>query len=92
MSGIGEGTAYAFAQEGAKVFLCRRRENLGKQVEAKIKVFGGEATYRRADIRREEDVKAFIDGCVQKSRLRERCNENPLPHSPLTTPHSLFSD
>ena len=65
-SGIGEGTAYAFAREGAKVFFCGRRENLGKQVEAKIKQFGGEATYMRADVRREEDVRAFVDSCVQK--------------------------
>lgn len=65
-SGIGEGTAYAFAREGAKVFFCGRRENLGREVEAKIKGFGGEATYMRADVRREEDVKAFVDGCVQK--------------------------
>lgn len=65
-SGIGEGTAYAFAREGAKVFFCGRRENLGKQVEAKIKGFSGEATYMQADVRREEDVKAFIDSCVQK--------------------------
>lgn len=65
-SGIGEGTAYAFAREGAKVFFCGRREKLGKQVEAKIKGFGGEATYMRADVRNEVDVKAFIDGCVQK--------------------------
>jgi glutamyl-tRNA reductase len=36
-SGIGEGTAHAFAKEGAKVCFCGRRENLGRQVEAKIK-------------------------------------------------------
>jgi NAD(P)-dependent dehydrogenase (short-subunit alcohol dehydrogenase family) len=65
-SGIGEGTAHAFAREGAKVFFCGRRENLGSQVEAQIKEFGGEATYMRADVRREADVKAFVDGCVQK--------------------------
>ena len=65
-SGIGEGTAYAFAKEGAKVFFCGRRENLGKQVEAKIKGFGGEATYMQADVRKEAEVKAFVDGCVQK--------------------------
>ncbi len=65
-SGIGEGTAYAFAREGAKVFFCGRRENLGRQVEARIKEFGGEATYMRADVRREEDVRAFVEGCVQK--------------------------
>lgn len=65
-SGIGEGTAYAFAREGAKIFFCGRRENLGKQVEAKIKNFGGEATYSKADVRREEDVKNFVDACVKK--------------------------
>lgn len=65
-SGIGEGTAYAFAREGAKVFFCGRRENLGKQVEAKIKGFGGEATYQRADVRREEDVKNFVEAAVRK--------------------------
>jgi NAD(P)-dependent dehydrogenase (short-subunit alcohol dehydrogenase family) len=65
-SGIGEGTAYAFAREGAKVFFCGRRENLGQQVEAKIKGFGGEATYMKADVRRETDVKALVESCIQK--------------------------
>lgn len=65
-SGIGEGTAYAFAREGAKVFFCGRRENLGKQVEAKINSFGGEATYMKVDVRREADVKAFVDACIAK--------------------------
>ncbi|MDZ8105608.1 MAG: SDR family oxidoreductase [Nostoc sp. DedQUE12a] len=65
-SGIGEATAYAFAREGAKVFFCGRRENLGKQVEQKIKDFSGEATYMRADVRQEDDVKALIQSCVQK--------------------------
>jgi len=64
-SGIGEGTAYAFAREGAKVFFCGRRENLGTQVAARIKGFGGEATYMRADVRREEDVRAFVDSCIR---------------------------
>ncbi|MBW4471517.1 MAG: glucose 1-dehydrogenase [Stenomitos rutilans HA7619-LM2] len=65
-SGIGEATAYAFAHEGAKVMFCGRRENLGKQVEAKIKGFGGEGTYMRADVRQEVEVKALVDACVQK--------------------------
>lgn len=65
-SGIGEGTAYAFAKEGAKVMFCGRRENLGREVENRIKGNGGEATYMRADVRREQDVRAFVDGCVKK--------------------------
>lgn len=44
----------------------KRYESTGKQVEAKIKSFRGEATYMRADVRKEADVKAFVDGCVKK--------------------------
>jgi NAD(P)-dependent dehydrogenase (short-subunit alcohol dehydrogenase family) len=65
-SGIGEVTAYAFAREGAKVFFCGRRENLGKQVEAKIKGFGGEATFMKADVRNEAEVKNFVQAAVSK--------------------------
>lgn len=50
-SGIGMVSAKEFAQEGAKVFFCGRRENLGKKVEGEIKSAGGEATYMQADIR-----------------------------------------
>lgn len=63
-SGIGQATAYAFAREGASVFFCGRRENLGSANEAEIREFGGEATYMRADVREEEQVQAFVDGCV----------------------------
>lgn len=84
-SGIGEGTAYAFAREGAKIFFCGRRENLGKQVEAKIKGFGGEATYMQADVRREEDVKAFIDACVKKyGRIDIAFNNAGIESKPAT--------
>lgn len=65
-SGIGEGTARAFAREGAKVFFCGRRENLGAQVEKSIRNAGGEATYFQADVRREDQVRRFIDACAQK--------------------------
>jgi NAD(P)-dependent dehydrogenase (short-subunit alcohol dehydrogenase family) len=84
-SGIGEGTAYAFAKEGAKVFFCGRRENLGKQVEAKIKSFGGEATYMQADVRKEADIKAFIDGCVKKyGRIDIAFNNAGIESKPAT--------
>jgi NAD(P)-dependent dehydrogenase (short-subunit alcohol dehydrogenase family) len=65
-SGIGEATARLFAKEGAKVFFCGRREALGKQVEASIRSTQGEATYMRADVRQETDVKAFVDACVNR--------------------------
>jgi hypothetical protein len=60
-SGIGRAAALAFAAEGGKVGFCGRRENLGHDVEREIRSKGGEATYVRADVRVEADVKAFVD-------------------------------
>ncbi|MBD2776055.1 SDR family NAD(P)-dependent oxidoreductase [Iningainema tapete] len=67
-SGIGKATAYAFTKEGAKVFFCGRRTNLGEANVREIQAFGGEATYMQADVRKEGDVRNFINGCVQKYR------------------------
>lgn len=64
-SGIGKATAYAFAREGANVYFCGRRVELGKANEKEIRSFGGEATYQRADVRNEKDVAGFVRGCVQ---------------------------
>ena len=60
-SGIGKATAKAFAAQGAKVGFCGRREQLGRQVEHEIRAAGGEARYIRADVRKPEEVKAFVD-------------------------------
>jgi NAD(P)-dependent dehydrogenase (short-subunit alcohol dehydrogenase family) len=65
-SGIGRTTAEAFAREGARVMFCGRREQLGAEVEAGIRAFGGEATYLRADVRVDRDVQAFVDACVER--------------------------
>lgn len=65
-SGIGKATAYAFAKEGAKVFFCGRRTNLGEANAREIQAFGGQATYMQADVRREKNIIAFVDGCVKK--------------------------
>lgn len=53
-SGIGKTTAYAFAKEGAKVFFCGRRTNLGEANAREIQAFGGEATYVQADVTKKE--------------------------------------
>lgn len=65
-SGIGRAAAIAFAAEGARVGFCGRRENLGREVERQIRSQGGEATYIRADVRVENDVKTFVDKVVQR--------------------------
>jgi NAD(P)-dependent dehydrogenase (short-subunit alcohol dehydrogenase family) len=63
-SGIGRAAAMAFAAEGGKVAFCGRREALGREVEAVIRRAGGEATYIRADVRVDDDVRQFIDRAV----------------------------
>lgn len=65
-SGIGEATARAFASEGATVHFCGRRAALGEQVAQSIRDARGKATYQRADVRVEADVKAFVEGCVAR--------------------------
>src|SRR5262249_58056432 len=64
-SGIGRAAALAFAAEGAKVGFCGRRQEVGRAVEQEIRSAGGEATYIRADVLIEEDVRAFIDQVVR---------------------------
>jgi NAD(P)-dependent dehydrogenase (short-subunit alcohol dehydrogenase family) len=65
-SGIGRAAAEQFAAEGGKVAFCGRRENLGHDVESGIRSRGGEATYIRADVRDETQVKAFVDQAVHR--------------------------
>jgi NAD(P)-dependent dehydrogenase (short-subunit alcohol dehydrogenase family) len=65
-SGIGEATARAMAAAGAKVFFCGRRVQLGQKVEKGIRTSGGEATYRRADVRHEDEVRDLVRACLQR--------------------------
>ena len=65
-SGIGRAAALQFAAEGGKVSFCGRREKLGQEVENEIRSRGGEASYIRADVRKESDVRAFVEETVQK--------------------------
>ena len=63
-SGIGKATALKFGAAGAKVVVSGRREPEGQAVVDEIKNAGGEATYIRADVAVEEDVKALVEGTV----------------------------
>ena len=65
-SGIGEATARIFAREGAIVHFCGRREALGNRIAQEITAQGGRASYQRADVRNEQDVKSFVDTCIKK--------------------------
>ncbi|MGX1779477.1 SDR family NAD(P)-dependent oxidoreductase [Nocardia brasiliensis] len=64
-SGIGAAAARLFAAEGGRVAFCGRREERGRAVEREIRAAGGEATYIRADILIEDDVRNFVDSAVR---------------------------
>lgn len=92
-SGIGKATALAFAKEGAKVFFCGRRTNLGEANAREIQAFGGEATYMQADVRNEDDVRNFINSCVKKyGRIDIAFNNAGIESSPNTIADTSLED
>ena len=92
-SGIGEATARAFASQGAIVHFCGRREQLGQQVAQSIVEAGGKATYQTADVQNEEEIKAFVDGCVSKyGRIDVAFNNAGIESAPKTIAEQTFED
>jgi NAD(P)-dependent dehydrogenase (short-subunit alcohol dehydrogenase family) len=65
-AGIGRATAEAFAREGAKVVVAARREDQGVAVVQAIQKAGGTAKFIRADVAKEADVRAVVDGTVKE--------------------------
>ena len=92
-SGIGEATARAFAAQGAMVYFCGRREELGQQVAQSIVDAGGKATYQTADVRNEADIKAFVDGCVATyGGIDVAFNNAGIESAPKTIAEQTFED
>lgn len=63
-SGIGKGIASVFAQNGMKVVISGSREEKGRRVADELRAAGGDVAFVRADMRKEEDVKALVDAAV----------------------------
>ena len=64
-SGIGRAAALMFAAEGGRVAFCGRNIERGEQVQENIRDARGEATFIRADIRNESEVKALVDRTLE---------------------------
>jgi len=64
-SGMGEGIARLFAQEGASLVISGRDEAKGEAVAKSIVEQSGQAIFRRADVSVEADCRALIDATVE---------------------------
>jgi len=64
--GIGRATAERLAKEGARVIVTGRTEEDGLAVEKAIRGAGGDATFVRTDLAREEDVIRAADAAVEQ--------------------------
>jgi NAD(P)-dependent dehydrogenase (short-subunit alcohol dehydrogenase family) len=66
LTGIGRATALAFAREGASVVVSGRRDDAGEALTDELRALGADAEYLRADVRREEDVRALVDKTIAR--------------------------
>ncbi len=58
--GIGRAIALAYVREGARVFVCARREADLEQAVGEIRAAGGEASWIAADISKTREVKRLM--------------------------------
>src|ERR1700760_789338 len=67
LAGIGRATALAFAARGAIVVVSGRRPDAGEQLAAELGERGpADATFIRADVRSDDDLRALVDGTVER--------------------------
>ena len=63
--GMGASTAELFAKEGAKVIIADFNEEKGRAEAEKIKNAGGEVSFYKVDISKEDQVEALVDFTVK---------------------------
>jgi NAD(P)-dependent dehydrogenase (short-subunit alcohol dehydrogenase family) len=67
LTGIGRGTALAFAAEGAQVAVSGRHPDKGEALVTELKQKGAsDAAFFKADVRNEGDVSSLIDDVVKR--------------------------
>ncbi|HEY0601446.1 MAG TPA: glucose 1-dehydrogenase [Herpetosiphonaceae bacterium] len=65
-TGIGLGTAQAFARAGATVVIAARRADRGEQAVQSIRSEGGKALFIQTDVAQEEQVEALISQIMER--------------------------
>ncbi|MDP9313409.1 MAG: SDR family oxidoreductase [Chloroflexota bacterium] len=65
-SGIGEGTARRFANEGAKLVLVDMQREAGEQLQQEIEKQGGEAIFAERDVSSPDDVRSAFEATINR--------------------------
>ena len=95
-SGIGKAAVFAFAEEGAAVTFCGRREQLGLEIQAEIKGRGGKALYVKADVRKPADMDRLAAAAVEAfgglDIAFNNAGINHPPHRAGEIPPEVFHD
>ena len=69
-TGLGKEMASHYAQHGADLYICGRRENVLKDTASEIEdKYGVKVNYETLDIRASSDVENYIDGIFQEGSL-----------------------
>jgi NAD(P)-dependent dehydrogenase (short-subunit alcohol dehydrogenase family) len=85
LTGIGRATAFAFAKAGSTVVVSGRHDDRGEALVRELRDLGVEADFIRADVRREEDVRALVDRTVARfGRLDVAVNNAGTEGKPVT--------
>ena len=66
LTGIGRATAFAFANEGARLIVSGRNEERGAALVGELRGQGIDTDFVVADVRREKDVSHLIDRTVER--------------------------
>ena len=66
LTGIGRAAAVAFARKGAKVVVSGRHDDKGQALVTELRALNTEAEFVRADVRKEEDIRALVDKTIAR--------------------------
>jgi len=66
LTGIGRATAIDFARQGARIVVSGRRDEMGQELAAELRILGAEAEYWRTDVRHDEDVRDLVAKTVAR--------------------------
>ena len=66
LTGIGRAAAVAFAKKGAKVVVAGRRDEVGQALVKELRALGSEAEFIKADVRKDDEVRALVDKTVAR--------------------------